>query len=214
MRMYKFLEWRIPQHSLRSFVILAGKSASGGSNSPGTGCRRPVCHLLSVIHWEGNWQQTRFRDVLNQTNVCWAALLTKFFLTHSAFYLISIHNTFTAHLNLSRTGASITQSGFYFQNLPNKKKTKKNWASLPVPSVHMMEQTCHCCASSKALTGMASSFPFSAQSGWFLRIISSQPPGTGVCSWPVGWWQEQWRRSRCEITYRRWVLTAKADLWG
>lgn len=125
MRMYKFLEWRIPQHSLRSFVILAGKSASGGSNSPGTGCRRPVCHLLSVIHWEGNWQQTRFRDVLNQTNVCWAALLTKFFLTHSAFYLISIHNTFTAHLNLSRTGASITQSGFYFQNLPNKKKTKK-----------------------------------------------------------------------------------------
>lgn len=133
----------------------------------------------------------------------------------SAFYLISIHNIYSVHQSEQNWCLNNTKWVPFpkFTKKPPKKNTK-NRASLPVPSVHMMEQTCQCCASSKMLTGMASSFPFSVQSGWFLRLLSSQLPGAGVCSWPIGWWQLQWRWSRCEITYRRRVLTAKADLWG
>lgn len=42
--------------------------------------------------------------------------------------------------------------------------------------------------------------PLSAQSGWSLRLLSQE---WGACSWPVGWWQERWHRSRREIAYRR-----------
>lgn len=54
MRVYKLPEGRIPQHFLRIFTVQAGKNAPGGSDSPGTGCRRPVCDLSAVIHWEVN----------------------------------------------------------------------------------------------------------------------------------------------------------------